>query len=258
MDSFLSVIEHALKLVSDKLCEERQSKEKDLKAVMRIGPFAKGTALKGEKQFDLVVLCAKKPDEPIINSIYEHLKEKIVEVNSSSEFEISLDVPECLVKVVCKSEPNYECKVNITSPAVREDLDPSTDPPQMLSKTACNKSLAEMRHAKWFDSKSKMNSSLIIIVKILRDLRNRIPTWQAFPVYVVELLCDKALRTVAHEMGPGEMLRRFFEILAAGILLPTENGVYDPCEKNNFNAASSISQQDSQVSQFSFKNKVYN
>ena len=214
---------------------------------MRIGPFAKGTALKGEKKFDLVVLCAKKPDEPIITSIYEYLKEKITETNKDVEFDITLDVSECIVSVVSKAEPNYECRINITSPAVREDPDPSTDPPKMLDKTACNNSLAEMRHAKWFDSKSKMNSSLIVIVKILRDLRNRIPTWQAFPVYVVELLCDKALRTVAHEMGPGELLRRFFEILAAGILLPTENGVYDPCEKNNFNAASCINQQDSQV-----------
>jgi len=247
-DKFLAVIESALKLVSESLVRESgNNKEKDLKAVMRIGNFAKGVSLRGEKEFDLVVLCAKKPDQKLIMSIHTLVSEKIPEVNifQNEEFEVTLRIKECAIKITAK-HLGYTCDVHITSPAVREDPDPATDPPKVLDKDVCNRSLAEMRRAKWFDSKSKLNSSLIVVVRCLRDLKRRIPTWEVFPVYVIELLCDKALRTVAHEMGAGELLRRFFELVSSGVLLVGDNGVYDPCEKNNVNAAGSVDQQDCQ------------
>ncbi|XP_075248792.1 zinc finger RNA-binding protein-like isoform X2 [Convolutriloba macropyga] len=253
-DKFLAVIESALKLVSESLCKDTGSSEKDLKAVMRIGCFAKGISLKDEKDFELVVLCSKKPDQKLIMSIHTLVSEKIPEVNifQNEEFEVTLRIKDCAIKITAK-HLGYTCDVHITSPAVREDPDPATDPPKVLDKNMCNQSLAEMRRAKWFDSKSKLSSALIVVVRCLRDLKRRIPTWQVFPVYVIELLCDKALRTVAHEMGPGELLRRFFELVSSGILLVGDNGVYDPCEKNNINACGEVDQQDCQASNESGK-----
>ena len=50
-------------------------------------------------------------------------------------------------------------------------------------------------------------------------------------------------------MGPAELLRRFFEIIASGVLLPGEMGIYDPCEKDKANAAQNVKLQDCQVEQ---------
>jgi len=45
-------------------------------------------------------------------------------------------------------------------------------------------------------------------------------------------------------MSPGDALRRVFEALASGILLPGGPGLYDPCEKEPTDAASSLTNQE--------------
>ena len=214
---------------------------------MRVGFFAKSIFLKGEKQLDLVVLCEKKPTEALAANVCQTLGEKLEELIKDEKFVVSWSAKNAWITVKSQTENGYQCTIHLTSPEMRGDVDPSLDTPGVLDRDRCTASLAETRRSKWFDSKCKMHPSLCLVVRILRDLCRRIPTWNLFPCYIIELICDKALRTVAHEMGPAELMRRFFEIIASGILLPNEAGIFDPCEKNNFNAASCIKVQDCQV-----------
>lgn len=74
--------------------------------------------------------------------------------------------------------------------------------------------------------------SCVIVIRILRDLCQRVPTWSAFPSWAMELLVEKAISSAPGPMSPGDALRRVFECISSGILLSGAPGLIDPCEKN--------------------------
>ena len=63
----------------------------------------------------------------------------------------------------------------------------------------------------------------------------------------MELLVEKcattALATCGTMITAAQLLRRVFECIAAGILLPGGPGIMDPCEKTPTDAAASLSEQ---------------
>ena len=60
----------------------------------------------------------------------------------------------------------------------------------------------------------------------------------------MELLVEKCVSSGGANMSPGDALRRVFECISSGILLPAGPGLYDPCEKEATDAASSLSAQE--------------
>uniref|UniRef100_A0A3Q3E831 Interleukin enhancer binding factor 3b n=1 Tax=Labrus bergylta TaxID=56723 RepID=A0A3Q3E831_9LABR len=83
--------------------------------------------------------------------------------------------------------------------------------------------------------------SCVIVIRILRDLCARVPTWARF--VPLELICEKAIGTGNRPMGAGEALRRVLECLASGILMAEGAGVSDPCEKEPTDAIGHLDQQ---------------
>lgn len=109
-------------------------------------------------------------------------------------------------------------------------------------------------------AKVNMLNSAVIVIRLLRDLCNRVPTWTPLSGWVrpyplgsldigscsccssfcfanshthpafllsarpqpLELLVEKVISTSERPMGPGESLRRVFECVATGILLSGE------------------------------------
>ena len=55
---------------------------------------------------------------------------------------------------------------------------------------------------------------------------------------------EKCVSSGGANMSPGDALRRVFECLASGILLPAGPGLYDPCEKDPSDAAASLTNQE--------------
>lgn len=53
----------------------------------------------------------------------------------------------------------------------------------------------------------------------------------------MELLCEKVLSSTSMGLSPGDGLRRVFECISSGILLPHGPGLLDPCEKDPVDAA---------------------
>ncbi|XP_053552967.1 spermatid perinuclear RNA-binding protein-like, partial [Bombina bombina] len=82
-------------------------------------------------------------------------------------------------------EPKLTLKVILTSPLFREEEDnlggvenvAMKDPPELLDRQKCLNALASLRHAKWFQARANGLKSCVIVLRILRDLCNRVPTW---------------------------------------------------------------------------------
>ena len=124
-------------------------------------------------------------------------------------------------------EPTLTLKLILTSPLVRDELEKKDgekvamkDPPNLLYRQKCLNALVSFRHAKWFQARANGLKSCVIVLHILCDLCNRVPTWAPLKRWPLELICEKSIGTCNRPLGAGEALRRVMECLASGILLP--------------------------------------
>ncbi|XP_066515570.1 zinc finger RNA-binding protein isoform X2 [Hoplias malabaricus] len=250
IQKIVSITERALKLVSDIITDQDKGKDEDkekkeppkdraLKGVMRVGVLAKGLLLRGDKNVNLVLLCSEKPSKSLLSRIVEHLPKQLTLV-TPEKYEVKGSIQEAAIILTSCAEPKMQVTITLTSPVIREenprDGDVTSgmvkDPADVLDRQKCLDALAALRHAKWFQARANGLQSCVIVIRILRDLCQRVPTWSAFPSWAMELLVEKAISSASGPMSPGDALRRVFECIASGILLPGGPGLIDPCEKN--------------------------
>uniref|UniRef100_A0A8C9MT10 Interleukin enhancer binding factor 3 n=1 Tax=Serinus canaria TaxID=9135 RepID=A0A8C9MT10_SERCA len=262
VQNMVSHTERALKAVSDWIDEqekvsgeqpetesmetaaEEESKEggdqkateqltRTLRGVMRVGLVAKGLLLKGDLDLELVLLCKDKPTAKLLEKVADNLGVQLAV--SRAHYEIPLGmvlVPLPLVK---------PCLVFLFHPRL-ETLS-VTDSPDVLDRQKCLAALASLRHAKWFQARANGLKSCVIVIRVLRDLCTRVPTWAPLRGWPLELLCEKSIGTANRPMGAGEALRRVLECLASGIVMPDGSGIYDPCEKEATDAIGHLDRQ---------------
>jgi len=230
--------------------KEDEGKTRVLVGVMRVGLLAKQLLLKGDKEVDLVVLCGEKPTKSLLNRIYSNLPTQINAVAAEVKYETKMVFEEAAIII---SSPDKEKKlrvrITLTSPLMRETAEEAVtnskiDPPDLLDQERCLDALAELRHVKWFHSRALSRHSCTVVIRILRDLCLRNPTWSPLSCWAVELLVEKVLNSAGCPLSPGDALRRVFEALAGGILLPDSPGFLDPCEKEPMDAARDLSSQE--------------
>ncbi|XP_049326578.1 zinc finger RNA-binding protein isoform X2 [Astyanax mexicanus] len=250
IQKIVSITERALKLVSDIITDQDKGKEDEkekkeppkdraLKGVMRVGVLAKGLLLRGDKNVNLVLLCSEKPSKSLLSRIVEHLPKQLTLV-TPEKYEVKGSVQESAIILTSGADPKMQVTITLTSPVIREegprDGDVTSgmvkDPADVLDRQKCLDALAALRHAKWFQARANGLQSCVIVIRILRDLCQRVPTWSAFPSWAMELLVEKAISSASGPMSPGDALRRVFECISSGILLPGGPGLVDPCEKN--------------------------
>ncbi|XP_048353152.1 zinc finger RNA-binding protein-like isoform X2 [Sphaerodactylus townsendi] len=264
IQTVVSHSERALRLVSDWLTEQESGKEEGdkepgktdgvprvLKGVMRVGILAKGLLLRGDRNVHLILLSAQKPTLTLLRSIAEQLPEHLGKVTKDS-YEVVSNVEEASIVIGSTKEPKMQVTVSLTSPLVREEApaadaeaspEPQLESSDFLDKQKCLESLAALRHAKWFQARANGLQSCVIIIRVLRDLCQRVPTWGALPDWAMELLVERALSSTAGPLGPGEAIRRVLECIATGMLLSDGPGLQDPCEKEATDVLQSMSQQ---------------
>ncbi|KAM4887304.1 zinc finger RNA-binding protein 2 [Thomomys bottae] len=244
----VSHVERALRMVSDMLAEEEQERAEEegyehsgpraLKGVMRVGILAKGLVLRGDRCVKLALLCSQKPTRALVQDITDRLPEQLL-ILAEDKYEISSD-PEDNVIISSCEEPRIQVTVSITSTLMREDPsanreggeEPQDEPDDVLSQERCLESLAALRHAKWFQARASGLQPCVIVIRVLRDLCRRLPTWAALPSWAMELLVEKALSSASKPLSPGDAVRRVLECVATGTLLPGGPGIQDPCEKD--------------------------
>uniref|UniRef100_A0A8C1CBM4 Zinc finger RNA-binding protein n=1 Tax=Cyprinus carpio carpio TaxID=630221 RepID=A0A8C1CBM4_CYPCA len=264
IQKIVSITERALKLVSDIITDQDASakgkeddkekkeppKDRVLKGVMRVGVLAKGLLLRGDKNVNLVLLCSEKPTKNLLTRIVEHLPKQLTIV-TPEKYEVKGSVQEAAIILTSSAEPKMQVTVTLTSPVIREentrdgDVTSSMvkDPADVLDRQKCLDALAALRHAKWFQARANGLQSCVIVIRILRDLCQRVPTWSAFPSWAMELLVEKAISSASGPMSPGDALRRVFECISSGILLSGAPGLIDPCEKNPTDTLATMEEQ---------------
>ncbi|XP_034053966.1 LOW QUALITY PROTEIN: zinc finger RNA-binding protein [Gymnodraco acuticeps] len=256
--------ERALKLVSDSLLEKEEppveteaAEEGDekgtensprvLKGVMRVGILAKGLLLRGDRNVELILLTAKKPTITLLKNIAKNLPKEL-QTFSEDQYEVQAHPEEANIVIFSSKEPKMQVTISLTSPLMREDSASEKDkqaggkaaekgvaeeePTDLLNKRKCLENLASLRHAKWFQARANGLQSCVIIIRVLRDLCQRVPTWEKMPGWAIELLVEKVISSASGPLSPGEAMRRVLESISTGILLPDGPGLMDPCEKD--------------------------
>ena len=127
------------------------------------------------------------------------------------------------------SSPSLSVTITLTSPLMRETAEETAaagtvDPPdvkdqphrlalltsplpQVLDHDRCISALAELRHVKWFHSRALSRHSCTVVIRILRDLCLRNPTWSPLDCWAIELLVEKVLNSAGVPLSPGDALR---------------------------------------------------
>ncbi|ROL51437.1 Zinc finger RNA-binding protein [Anabarilius grahami] len=270
IQKIVSITERALKLVSDIITDQDTSakgKEEDkekkeppkdrvLKGVMRVGVLAKGLLLRGDTHVNLVLLCSEKPTKNLLTRIVEHLPKQLTMV-TPEKYEVKGSIQEAAIILTSCTEPKMQVTITLTSPVIREEN--SRDGGEYQSafgkKALIEESLVgpgvlqpSVYIEIWGFSKANHDranglQSCVIVIRILRDLCQRVPTWSAFPSWAMELLVEKAISSASGPMTPGDALRRVFECISSGILLSVAPGLIDPCEKNPTDTLASMEEQ---------------
>ncbi|KAK2554491.1 Zinc finger RNA-binding protein [Acropora cervicornis] len=84
----------------------------------------------------------------------------------------------------------------------------------------------------WFlQAKANGLQSCVIIIRVMRDLCQRIPAFALLNNWALELLVEKAVSSSQQPLGPGEAFRR-------------GPGICDPCEKDTVDALTEVSMQE--------------
>ncbi|XP_064865742.1 zinc finger RNA-binding protein-like isoform X4 [Oncorhynchus nerka] len=252
-----------------------------LKGVMRVGILAKGLLLHGDRNMELILLAAKKPTLSLLKDIAEQLPKEMAPF-SEDQYEVKAHPEEANIVIFSSKEPKMQVTISLTSPLMREDPAPDKeekagdkaaekdmphetmttmevlsyvkmmprvkgvpekDPADVLNQNKCLEYLAALRHAKWFQARANGLQSCVIIIRVLRDLCQRVPTWGKMPSWAMELLVEKAISSATGPLSPGEAMRRVLECIATGILLPDGPGLLDPCEKHQTDALWSMTKQ---------------
>ncbi|XP_054853795.1 spermatid perinuclear RNA-binding protein isoform X3 [Eublepharis macularius] len=270
VQNMVSTVECALKQVSDWMDEMNKSSRAEgstdgkeevadssgkeqgsrvLCGVMRIGLVAKGLLIKDDMDLELVLMCQEKPTETLLSLVKDNLPIQIQKL-TEEKYQVEHHVDEAAIIIRSTKELPLTLKVTLTSPLIRDEAEKKNgdsvamkDPPDLLDRQKCLDALASLRHAKWFQARANGLKSCVIVLRILRDLCNRVPTWAPLKGWPLELICEKAIGTCNRPLGAGEALRRVMECLASGILLPGGPGVHDPCEREPTDALSNLTVQ---------------
>jgi len=147
-------------------------------------------------------------------------------------------------KIDLKEEDQIEGKL------LASELNPPTEviqpsqPDKLISESQCLNALAELRHSKWFASCAQGMISGVPLIRLVREMCQRVRTWSVLSDWQINLLCQKALESAQMPLLPSDGIRRVISTLAGGVLLPGGLGIKDPCEKDNTDAFASLSLQD--------------
>uniref|UniRef100_A0A668A4W6 Interleukin enhancer binding factor 3b n=1 Tax=Myripristis murdjan TaxID=586833 RepID=A0A668A4W6_9TELE len=219
---------------ADKEGEHKEQATRSLRGVMRVGLVAKGLLLKGDLDLELVLLCKDKPTITLLKKVSDNLAVQLKAI-TEDKYVVTQHIRDATIVIKNTKEPPLSLTIHMTSPLVREEVEriaagetlSVNDPPDVLDRQKCLTALASLRHAKWFQARANGLRSCVIVIRILRDLCARVPTWAPLRGWPLELLCEKAIGTGNRPMGAGEALRRVLECLASGILMAGKHMVLE-------------------------------
>lgn len=158
----------------------------------------------------------------------EYKPPKIVYSLDKSE---SLIKSEACVNIKCElpdgeflAEVNdhYRVKISFTSMSLLSNPNAPADTVveklvSDINEEKCKNALTEIRRVKWFNARLKPIANAILILRIMRDLCQRSPTWSVLNDWLLELIIEKCFIRNKYE-DITLKLRAVFECIASGVL----------------------------------------
>jgi len=188
-----------------------------------VGSFKKGTMLTKSNIADLVVILRTLPTVEAVSA----LGNKIVDDMKANE---PNEVYGCVSK-------EFGCEIAGTQAVIRiliTTLPQNAkllEPDLHLNESIMLRNIGALRHARWFEENAN-HSTVKVLVRLLKDIRKRFVGFHILSVWAVELLAHYAVTNTPNRqpLSLNQAFRRVFQLLAAGVFLPSSPGLIDPCD----------------------------
>lgn len=209
----------------------------DIEEMRVVGSFKKGTMIAGHKTADFVLIIKHLPTLEDVNNIMNTIKEKLNALQ-----------PDKGKKTIVKTHEsgftyNYNGTIlNVFITTLPNNTKETIDPEKHVKLENLKNSMAAIRHARWFEENA-YQSSIRVLVRILKDFKRRIPFFKNMNPWTTDLLAHHAAvaNTNGNQLTVPQVFRRCLQLLAAGILLPGSASICDPCEPGFVKAHSFMS-----------------
>lgn len=213
-----------------------------LEEVRQVGSFKKATMMAGNNTADIVVMFKTLPTKEAVtalgNKVTEELKSQEPQEDAvPPRKRTAQNTPKTVLTMlanesgfnITSGDATVQCLITTIPPNLKK-----LDPELHLEGKLMNGRLAAIRHARWFEENGQ-HSSVKVLIRLLRDLKNRFEGLSPLTPWIIDLLAHFAVvnNPSRQPLPINQAFKRAVQMLAAGFFLPGSVGITDPCEQGS-------------------------
>jgi len=210
--------------------EKTPPAEKTLRCVLRVGALAKGLLLKGESKCELVLVCAEKPTDELIEKVFKMLSETV----EKCQEDCSVEKTGKTMVVSTNGEDVSSAVIHFTCPLVQPETADSSDE----FDVSCLELNQKVRQVKWWQARASIMQTCVIITRLMKDFCIRMPMWECMKEWTIEVLVQTLVENAMDSLNgfaltPATAFNMIFQSLSSGLLLDNGDVITDPTLRGN-------------------------